>query len=73
MDRKTVPLLDYLDDAGSYDGIEMVRTGVDWCSRKIAGKRPTFRFTWADVYNGLYDPSGKIAAESTGSPSMTSR
>lgn len=60
MGRKTLPLLGYLSDRGSYDGLEIVRTGVDWCNRKIASRRPNFNFTWADVYNGLYNPEGAI-------------
>src|SRR5687768_18260904 len=29
--RKTLPLIAYLSNRGSYDGLELVESGVDWC------------------------------------------
>ena len=60
--RKTLPLVDYLNERGSYDGLELVKSGVDWCTEKYTRRYPNFRFHLIDVYNELYNPSGRYKA-----------
>jgi SAM-dependent methyltransferase len=60
--RKTLPLVDYLDERGSYDGLELVKTAVDWCTEKYHSRYPNFNFHLIDVYNELYNPQGKYKA-----------
>ena len=60
--RKTLPLVDYLDERGSYDGLELVKAGVDWCAEKYTTHYPNFNFHLVDVYNDLYNPAGKYKA-----------
>ena len=42
-----------------YEGFDIVRYGIEW-SRKSFRDRPNFRFTHADVRNGVYNPGGTI-------------
>ena len=42
--RMAVPLLEYLDERGSYEGFDIVPLGIDWCREKISPRRPSFRF-----------------------------
>jgi len=56
--RKTIPLTQYLDREASYEGIDVNRSGVEWCQRKITARFPNFRFQWIDVHNQLYNPRG---------------
>jgi SAM-dependent methyltransferase len=49
-----------LNNKGSYEGLEIVKKGVDWCRKHITKKFPNFRFTQIDIYNGFYNPKGKI-------------
>ena len=58
--RKTLPLTKYINKQGSYDGVEIVKKGVDWCREHITKRFPNFRFVHIDVYNGFYNPKGKI-------------
>ena len=60
--RKTFLLTDYLNQSGSYEGLDIVKTGVDWCSERIARKHPGFRFQLIDVYNRHYNPTGRFKA-----------
>jgi len=60
--RKTILLTKYLDARGSYDGIDIVKTGIDWCSRKISPRHPNFHFQQIDVFNRHYNPSGREPA-----------
>jgi SAM-dependent methyltransferase len=56
-----IPLLDHLDDEGSYEGFDVGRAMIRWCGRNITPRRPDFRFTWAPVYNRKYNPFGTVA------------
>jgi SAM-dependent methyltransferase len=56
--RKTIPLTQYLTEAGSYDGIDINATGIEWCRRRITPRFPNFRFQQIDVANPLYNPGG---------------
>jgi SAM-dependent methyltransferase len=60
--RKTWPLAGYLNDRGSYDGLELVKSAVEWCTEKYTSKYPNFRFQQIDVYNAHYNPEGKYQA-----------
>jgi SAM-dependent methyltransferase len=57
--RKTLPLLDYLT-TGSYEGIDPIAKQVNWCTKRITSRFPSFHFQRVDVWSKLYNPSGKI-------------
>jgi SAM-dependent methyltransferase len=61
--RIALPLTRILDPSGGYDGIEIVKTGVDWCRRNFTAKHPHFRFHHSDIYNGTYNPGGRLRAD----------
>jgi SAM-dependent methyltransferase len=54
--RVAIPLTEYL--TGRYEGMDIVRDGVEWCAENITPRFPNFRFTLVDVYNKLYNPEG---------------
>lgn len=56
--RKTLPLTQYLDERGTYEGFDIAKQGVDWCREQITPRFPNFRFQQIDVYNKLYNPQG---------------
>ena len=58
--RKTLPLTKFINKQGSYDGIEIVTKGVVWCKKHITKRFPNFNFIHADIYNGFYNPKGKV-------------
>ena len=58
--RVALPLTEYL--TGRYEGLDVVPGGIKWCQEHITPHRPNFRFTLADVYNGKYNPDGKVVA-----------
>ena len=60
--RKTWPLVAYLSGRGSYDGIDIVKSGVDWCRERYTSEYPNFRFQHIDVYNKHYNPEGSCQA-----------
>jgi SAM-dependent methyltransferase len=55
--RMAVPLTKYLT-SGSYEGLDIVPSGIGWCSSHITPKYPRFRFQIADIYNKQYNPGG---------------
>ncbi|MDQ1570840.1 MAG: hypothetical protein QOF79_1514, partial [Actinomycetota bacterium] len=62
MGRLAVPLTDYLSPSGSYDGLDIVESGVAWCNDHIASAHPNFHFHLADVFNKEYNPGGRFQA-----------
>jgi ubiquinone/menaquinone biosynthesis C-methylase UbiE len=47
---------------GSYEGIDIVPQGIDWCRRNVSQRYPNFRFQLADIRNLMYNPRGKFEA-----------
>jgi SAM-dependent methyltransferase len=57
--RKTLPLTQYLNQGAVYEGIDITKSGIDWCREKITPRFPNFHFQQIDVYNKYYNPAGK--------------
>ncbi len=53
--RLAVALSHYLDDRGSYVGLDTDRKAIELCNEWIASKLPPFTFVWADVFNTNYN------------------
>jgi len=60
--RMALPLTHFLNHKGSYDGFDIVKSGIDWCNKHIASKYPNFRFQYTGLYNQLYNVSDKADA-----------
>ncbi|MCT7982131.1 class I SAM-dependent methyltransferase [Laspinema sp. A4] len=60
--RMAVPLTQYLSDRGSYEGFDIVESGVTWCQSVISPLYPNFQFQRADLYNQYYNPTGTAQA-----------
>jgi len=60
--RLTMPFIKFLNDDGSYYGLEILSEAVDSCKTNIAAKYPNFHFIKSNVYNKYYNPDGKIKA-----------
>ncbi|MCB0116435.1 MAG: class I SAM-dependent methyltransferase [Caldilineaceae bacterium] len=56
--RKTIPLLGFLNGDGRYEGMDVNRVGIDWCTQHIARRHSNFNFQQIDVFNQRYNPSG---------------
>lgn len=57
--RMAVPLTQYLTN-GTYDAMDVVADGINWCSQNVTPAYPAFRFHHMDVANDLYNPQGRI-------------
>ena len=60
--RMAIPLTEYLSSEGRYEGFDIVREGIEWCTGRITPRFGNFRFQHSDVFNKHYNPGGKIAA-----------
>jgi SAM-dependent methyltransferase len=58
--RKTIPLLDYLDEHGRYIGVDVDPDLVDWCIHHISTKNPRFSFVPVSIHNSFYNPRGAL-------------
>ncbi len=61
--RMAIPLTQYLNDDGSYEGFDVVKTGVQWCKKHISAKFPAFQFQYIPLKNDLYTSDGMDAAQ----------
>jgi SAM-dependent methyltransferase len=61
--RMAMPLTKYLKAPGFYEGFDIMRENVAWCSKGITPRFPHFRFQHADIFNTEYNPQGKIAGK----------
>ncbi|MGA9389645.1 MAG: class I SAM-dependent methyltransferase [Candidatus Sulfotelmatobacter sp.] len=59
--RMARPLTGYLT-TGSYEGLDIVPSGIRWCQWNITPRFPNFRFTLADIRNREYNRKGKLRA-----------
>lgn len=59
--RMARPLVDYLE-SGTYDGFDIVRSGIDWCHHHYADV-PNFTFQHANVKNERYNKDGIVSAK----------
>jgi SAM-dependent methyltransferase len=60
--RMAVGLTGYLSTSGSYEGLDIVPSGISWCRKNISRRYPQFHFQVADIYNKQYNPGGKYQA-----------
>lgn len=60
--RLAVALTRYLDASGSYDGLDIVESGIKWCNETISSRYSRFRFELADIFNSEYHPQGRMRA-----------
>jgi ubiquinone/menaquinone biosynthesis C-methylase UbiE len=61
--RMAIPLTQYLDHNGSYEGLDVVSRGIEWCQEHITPRYPNFRFRLADIYNKRYNSKGRHQAQ----------
>lgn len=53
----------YLDETGSYVGVDIHERSIRWCQKTIATRRSNFEFARIDVRNLAYNPIGTHRAE----------
>lgn len=58
--QKARALTRFLDARGSYEGLDVVADGIEWCRTRYA-RFPNFRFQHADVYSSHYNPQSRVA------------
>lgn len=67
--RLALPLTQYLDEAGSYDGVDPVEAGIAWCRNTVTPVYPRARFHHIDMEHPLYNPGGALQTRQTPCPS----
>ena len=61
--RMAIPLTEYLNEKGTYEGFDIVEEGVAWCQQKISSKYPNFNFKLVTLKNDLYSKEGSSAKD----------
>ena len=58
--RLIAPFLD--PERGAFAGFDLSEPAIDWANESIAKQFPNAQFTYANIKNSLYNPSGDILA-----------
>ena len=66
--QMALQLKNYLDENGSYVGVDINRPSINWCRKKIASRHHNFDFAHIDVRNLAYNPNGSQPAEAYSFP-----
>ena len=66
--RLALPLTQYLDASGRYDGVDPVEPGIAWCRETITPLYPQVRFHHQDLQHPLYNPAGALRTSTTPLP-----
>ncbi len=69
--RVARPLSSYLSREGRYEGIDIVRSGIRWCSKHYRD-HANFSFTHVSLQNDLYNPGSSSPADSFCFPCLDS-
>lgn len=59
--QKARPLTRFLAANGSYVGIDVVASGINWCRENYRARFPNFSFDLIDVKSSHYNPDGKVS------------
>ena len=57
-------LKEYLDEAGSYTGVDLHSPSIKWCTKHISNQHRNFQFTFIDVQSLAYNPKGQCSGGS---------
>jgi SAM-dependent methyltransferase len=60
--RVAQPLTGYLEQAGGYDGFDILPEMIDWCTANITSRHPNFRFHLAKVNSSITETKGDLEA-----------
>jgi SAM-dependent methyltransferase len=61
--RVAVPAMAFLDDSGSYAGLDIDPDCIEWCRENIEARDGRFSFTYLDVQSESYNPHGSISPD----------
>ena len=61
--RTAIALTEFLDQNGSYEGFDVVESGVDWCNSRISKENSNFNFKYIPLFNDLYNTAKLKATE----------
>jgi SAM-dependent methyltransferase len=57
--RNALPLTAFLASEGSYDGFDIMKMGIDYCTAHITSRFSNFRFRWIDLQSSFYNDGGR--------------
>ncbi len=61
--RMALPLTKYLSGSARYEGFDVDKKCVRWCTENITVRYPNFHFQHVDILNKHFNPKGKIMPE----------
>lgn len=56
--RDAIQLTKYLNSSGSYFGVDIIKSSIEWCQKNITPKYSNFKFYFYDIKSQIHNPSG---------------
>lgn len=60
--RMACTLIEFLNENGRYEGLDIDARRIQWCQDEITERYPNFRFAYADIYNRMYNTTATVQA-----------
>ena len=58
--RLPIGIISTIKTVRSYEGLDVNKVLIDWCKRNIKKYNSCFNFTYIDIYNERYNPTGNV-------------
>ncbi|MHB8858183.1 MAG: class I SAM-dependent methyltransferase [Thermoleophilia bacterium] len=58
--RDAIQLTEFLSEAGSYTGIDIIPPSIEWCQNNITPKFPNFTFHYLDIQSQIHNSGGSL-------------
>ena len=68
--RMAIPLTEFLDKEGSYNGLDIIIDGINWCKSNFTPRFRNFKFKHINVLNERYNKKGDVLAKDYTFPFM---
>ena len=60
---RAIPLSEFMTPEGRYEGFDIVKSGIQWCTAHISAIYSNFHFQLSDVYNSYSNPTSRYFAQ----------
>jgi ubiquinone/menaquinone biosynthesis C-methylase UbiE len=60
--RMAIPLTTYMGGTARYEGFDIVKSGIYWCTENITPEHTNFQFHHSNILNKAYNPGGRLPA-----------
>ena len=69
--RDAIQLTEHLSSQGSYIGIDIIRSSIEWCQANITPRHPKFTFHYLDIQSQIHNSGGALCVRDVKLPAAS--